>query len=109
MRLEIEIIPVAYPATTRKEQAERAKILAQELGSIKGVESAKPFERLAKAHEIQNSGGLLIVTVITASGPLVVEIVKGIFQLLRNKRNRKDHRETVINIHKNYFIRKRHA
>ncbi len=45
----------------------------------------------------------ITVSIISATGTTLAAIITGIFALLRDKRNKRDHRATVINIGNNWL------
>ena len=94
MNITIKIHPVPIAGTSRKEQFARAQVITSELRNLEGVETAECYE--LKSPGIQNTLDPLITVIITAAGPVVSTLISEIFALLRDKRDKKDHRATVF-------------
>jgi len=108
--LEIQIHPVAFSGTDRLAQFRRAKEIAEEMRKIEGVENAQVRELLQKAIGIQNTiDPIITAAIITGTSAVVAATVTGIFSLLREKREKKDHRETAICVLGDWYVIKNEA
>ena len=97
MSLTIHIHPVAITGTDRSEQFRRAQDIAKDLRSIDGVKNAECIEPLQKTGVIYNRvDPIITVALIGAASTTINAIVSEIFKLLREKRDKKDHREDMI-------------
>jgi hypothetical protein len=108
--LEIQIHPVAFSGTDRLAQFRRAKEIAEEIRKIEGVENAQVRELLQKAIGIQNTiDPIITAAIITGASGVVEATITGIFSLLREKREKKDHRETIIYVLGDWHVIKHEA
>jgi ferredoxin-fold anticodon binding domain-containing protein len=105
MSLKLDIHPVAFAGTDRAEHFRRAREIAEEIRKIHGIEDAKVYERFQKAVGIQNTvDPIIVAAIVSATSVVVAATITGIFTVLREKREKKDHRETVVQIFGNWYV-----
>ena len=90
----VDIHPVPFPGVSKDEQFERAEAFAQQLSKIEGFATVtiKPISR--RPGVILNTvDPIITAAIITAIG---APTVSAFFKVLRERREKKDLRETIV-------------
>jgi hypothetical protein len=93
----IDIHPVPFVATDHNEQIKRAEALAKELRKLKGVTTIKVHRVSFRADVVSEANTpFLRAVIITTSGAILTAAVNRLVELLGEKQDNYDHRETVL-------------
>ena len=96
-RITIRIHPVPVAGTELSEQFKRAKAIADDLKKIGGFTNVESHQPLYENRVILNTlDPMITAEIIEATGPILSVMVQELFELLRAKREQKDHRKTMI-------------
>jgi hypothetical protein len=104
-RLTIRIHPVPVTGTDRHEQFKRAKAIAGDLKKIEGLANVESHQPLYGNRAILNTiNPMITAEIVEATGPMLDVVVQELFELLRERREKKDHRKTMILIGESAYL-----
>ncbi len=98
-QLIIEIYPSPFPETEPREEFRTAQRIVGDLEKLKSSANIKVTVpvRGSSGPALDPAGVLIVIAILRyVVGPALTGMVNGIFALLRESRDKKEHRETII-------------